>query len=1078
VKDGTSISLSKVHSVLGWPTPSEVTHPEGAGAAVFASLARDKIGRALARFDDGQDALVGVLVPDSYAVTTEPPIAVVVDFRREAKDETLRELHRLSWNFSHCPTLITIEPGLLRVWSCCESPDATRDFEEFLVHEIEARDLSDNNNIVLENSAARALHWVNLVSGDFFAKYPDRFSRDGRADQMLLGNLRHIRKELIDHGLVDDDVCHDLLARIIFVQFLFDRKDSDGAAALTPLKLARLHAEGVLSSRHKSLDSILSDYKDTYCLFDWLNTRFNGDLFPGKGDTVESRALGWAKEKAVVSRQHLALLARFIRGDVDMPSGQGCLWPQYSFDVIPLEFISSIYETFVTERAAQDGIFYTPPHLVDFVLDRVLPWDGCEWDLKILDPACGSGIFLVKAFQRLVYRWKRVNPGQPIRAELLRRLLERNIFGVDKDPHAVRVACFSLYLAMCDEIEPRNYWTQVVFPTMRDRRLICSDFFAEDQIGFRSSEGPVYDLVIGNAPWGDGLVTELAQDWTKADERSWTVANKDIGGLFLPKSALLLKSDGRIAMIQSANSLLFNSSTKAVAFRRELFSTHRIEEVYNLSALRFKVFKGKTHTTKTSVSPSCVVIMRVDKPALDDYITYVSPKNLKPLVDEFTIVIEPQDRRRLTVRDAIKDLSIWTTLMWGGARDRILLGKLRRFSTLASVSEDFASKSKAGQPSGESNSAVSLEEERHNQLRPVKSREGIIFGDRKKSEPQLYSRRLFDGKVFPQDSRFYLDVDSLPIAGEIRTHSRDSTDFSAFSWPQLIIKQSWQKSLGRFQARLAVSHAEEGVICNQSYVSVHADPALLEAACLTCNSILAVYFLQLTSGRIAAYRPEALVRELMDLPLAPVEKNVLAGVEDFDALDAKVFEVFGLKDAERVLVEDMFNYTLADFRGNEKSAGRQTTGLMTEGSGESYVSAYCEYFSRVLKAGFGRDKEISATIFRGEQGKPLPYRLVAFELGKKTSKPISIVDISTVALLQELERLDKAERNAGVPRRGIYNERVVRIYDGSSGTPTVFIVKPDMARYWTRGAGINDADEVSLDLFRWAQSSLSMEASS
>ena len=76
-----------------------------------------------------------------------------------------------------------------------------------------------------------------------------------------------------------------------------------------------------------------------------------------------------------------------------MPSGQGCLWPIYSFDVIPLEFISSIYETFVTERAARDGIFYTPPHLVDFVLDQVLPWRGTDWNLKILDPACGSGCF-------------------------------------------------------------------------------------------------------------------------------------------------------------------------------------------------------------------------------------------------------------------------------------------------------------------------------------------------------------------------------------------------------------------------------------------------------------------------------------------------------------------------------------------------------------------------------------------------------------------------------------------------------------------------------------------------------------
>src|SRR3990167_1743414 len=137
-----SISLSRVHAVLGWPTPAEVTHPEGAGAAVFASLVRDKIGRALSRFDDARDALVGILVPDSLSVTTEPPIAVVVDFRREAEEQTLRELHRLSWNFSHCPTLVTIEPCLLRVWSCCESPDASRKLNEFLVHEVDANDLS------------------------------------------------------------------------------------------------------------------------------------------------------------------------------------------------------------------------------------------------------------------------------------------------------------------------------------------------------------------------------------------------------------------------------------------------------------------------------------------------------------------------------------------------------------------------------------------------------------------------------------------------------------------------------------------------------------------------------------------------------------------------------------------------------------------------------------------------------------------------------------------------------------------------------------------------------------------------
>jgi hypothetical protein len=168
---------------------------------------------------------------------------------------------------------------------------------------------------------------VNLVSGEFFKRSAGRFSRDGRADQMLLGNLRYIRARLREAGLEDDDICHDLLARIIFVQFLFDRKDSDGIAALNPNRLTRLHNDRVLARRHTSFDSILSNYADTYKLFDWLNTKFNGDLFPGKGDTAADRARGWAAEKRVVTKQHLSLLADFVRGDVNMPSSQLRLWP-------------------------------------------------------------------------------------------------------------------------------------------------------------------------------------------------------------------------------------------------------------------------------------------------------------------------------------------------------------------------------------------------------------------------------------------------------------------------------------------------------------------------------------------------------------------------------------------------------------------------------------------------------------------------------------------------------------------------------------------------------------------------------
>ena len=152
---------------------------------------------------------------------------------------------------------------------------------------------------------------------------------------------------------------------------------------------------------------------------------------------------------------------------------------RYSFDTIPLEFISSVYEQFVSEDADRHKAYYTPAHLVDFVLDEGLPWDDRQWNLKILDPACGSGIFLVKAFQRLVHRWRKANHGKAPRVSDLKPILENNLFGVDINHDAVRVASFSLYLAMCDAIDPRYYWKQVVFPRLRGVRMLEADFFDE-----------------------------------------------------------------------------------------------------------------------------------------------------------------------------------------------------------------------------------------------------------------------------------------------------------------------------------------------------------------------------------------------------------------------------------------------------------------------------------------------------------------------------------------------------------------------------------------------------------------------
>ena len=117
--------------------------------------------------------------------------------------------------------------------------------------------------------------------------------------------------------------------------------------------------------------------------------------------------------------------------------------------------------------------------------------------------------------------------------------------------HAARVASFSLYLAMCDEIDPRRYWTGVRFPPLRGHRIVEDDFFAEGRAGFDTvRDADRYDIVIGNAPWGKNTVTDHARRWAKKSE--WPINNLDVGTLFLAKGLALAKPGGHVAMIQPA----------------------------------------------------------------------------------------------------------------------------------------------------------------------------------------------------------------------------------------------------------------------------------------------------------------------------------------------------------------------------------------------------------------------------------------------------------------------------------------------------------------------------------------------
>jgi hypothetical protein len=649
---------------------------------------------------------------------------------------------------------------------------------------------------------------------------------------------------------------------------------------------------------------------------------------------------------------------------------------------------------------------------------------------------------LVKAFQRLIYRWEVAHDTQRIPANVLRTLLENNIFGIDIDKEAVRVASFSLYLTMLDSIDPLEYWeNEVRFPRLRNHRLINSDFFAEDIPGFRTNEDlATYDLILGNAPWGRNTITQLSKSW--ADSYGWgnSITYGNIGPIFLPKALALVKPLGLVAMIQPAGVIIFNQIGTAQEFRKKLFSSSKVEEVLNLSALRFGLFKD-------AVSPSCVITI-CNTPPNGEPLSYICPKPNQSSEDDYRIVIEPQDINEIYPEEAIENYFIWSALMWGGRRDFYLVKHLSRASSLENLEKSGA----------------------------VSKRQGIIRGDRKKIQNVILGKRILSDPDFPQDTFLFLNSETLSINDDPTTDSRASTDFSAFELPQLILKQSWQKEHKRFQAAIVRSNNHEAILCSKSYITIHADQEyshLLETACLSYTSKLAVYYLLLSSGRFSTYRPEPNVEDLLRVPIPEYREGITQSLETFDDVDHQIYDAFSLKESEQVLIEDIFNYTLLDFKGDRSSPGRQRTHriVSNEFKAEEQLELrqYCEYFMRVITAGFGQDKEVCSTIFQELIDDYLPVRLVAIYLNKSIHDGIKVETINSQGLLKRLNQLnnlfmEQDNSDAG----GIFYQRVARVYTSTEWrgeqVPTVYLIKPDKIRYWTRSMALRDADEVSADI--------------
>lgn len=914
--------------------------------------------------------------------------------------ETIAELHRKAWNMGQAPLLIIVLPDSVLIYSSYKRPqyiqgtlDPDAGFVEELKLFVESKEEIDK---------IRDYSISEMLTGNYWRKHSEHFKNENRIYQDLLENLESMRERLISKGL-SDNVVHTLLIRSIFIKYLEDRKDKNGHNAFPKDFFSKFHPGA------KNFAELLSDKNATEALFECLHNKFNGDLF------------AISEEEHLLSQNQLNMLQQMLQGNIHLKDGQMTLWPLYSFDVIPIELVSNIYQKFISHEEKErknkhSGSHYTPYHLVSFLMDQVIPWKGTNFNLTILDPSCGSGVFLVEAYRRLISRKIQANPEIKLSINDLKKILRDNIYGVDINKNAIQIAALSLYLTMCDYLEPRYIWHKVKFEPLIGRNIFDVDFFEEDSPFLNLK----YDLIIGNPPWESQISEKTKQYLIKSN---LTVGDKQISQAFLWRVSELCKETGEICMLVSSKNLLFNRSKPNKDFRIRFFSCFDVKTVINFSAIRHILFSE-------AVAPPVAVIFSITKGHVDN-ILYCSPKPSYTVQDDWIFTIEPQDIAHIPSRVAIEDDFIWKTAMWGTPRDFELIKKLCSHPTLRELCE------KNGWIYGE----------------------GFTVGKKdRKEDLYLYGKPYLDVAKINR----YVINESLLLPLEEKYFARSRTEKrEIYDGPHLLIRQSPRANVGMIAAVL-----KEDAVFRQAILGIHGEKGdinKLAAACLAINTNIALYYQMLTSRNWLVERDSFENEEILDTPIP--EKFFEFNNIDYDYLanlssnqnaevlsDSFLMELYNLSKSDLVQIEDTINFTLDFFLRKAKSRAIKPVS-------DAELSEYTVTLCNTLNQSFSSPVNyFVGNIYSGEG----PLKVVSLKLINVDENTFDcctpVLDLTNNDLNSILNALDNALKEELSPN--IFIRRNLRRYSNN----TIFIVKPNEKRLWTRSTALRDADETYRDI--------------
>jgi hypothetical protein len=574
----------------------------------------------------------------------------------QANDPSFGERHRKLWSWGGVPLLYRKTPGLVQLFRCAHKPDFISKSGGIICKPYKmletAGAISDQLNIEPWWDAARLR---NGTLWDDPAVCSEMLSADKAAHKRLINAVKRLHADLDQKAILRNHLRRRLLILSLLIAYLEER-------GVFPSDYFGRFLDGATR-----FFQVLANGESLIALLEELENRFNGHVF----------VLDDADSESLRGNGQLARFARLVEGKEE-ESGQLTLWQLYSFGDLPIELISHIYQLFVDDT---DSSVYTPPFLVRLMLDEALSWnrlDRLERNNEIiLDPCCGSGVFLVEAYKRLVLHWRSHNEWKRPNVKVLKGLLKR-VHGIDLEPGAVELAAFSLCLALCDALGPEAIRASIkLFPPLVGKTIHRSCFFEAKEKGL--IKAPI-GVVVGNPPFKSQLSTRGAErSYERYKKEHGPLPDKQLAYLFLHEAMGMVAGGGVLSMLQQYN-FLYNQ--QSLGFRRNFIGRWDVQEVLDFISVRGLFHKGGADTKVL------VVVVEASTPPADRKILHATFRRSGRVDAEQGFDIDYYDLHWLPRQLALSNDSVWRSNLLSGGRVLAFVDRLRKFRTLEQYAKD------------------------------------------------------------------------------------------------------------------------------------------------------------------------------------------------------------------------------------------------------------------------------------------------------------------------------------------------------------------------------------------------------